>query len=824
VDGGFEDLDGGPGGIVQKYAIALCVALAMGAIAAAQLPPFTDDPVVAGVTVVKAEHVTQLRARINALRAAVGLSAFVFADALAPGVTQVTVAQLVELRTALAAVYSQLNATPPVYTDPSPAAGATPIKADHINELRAAVVTAESQVSGDSVDSENLSPAMITVANLSSSAFNDLSTEVHFEITGDTYSANPNIVYVMRNGTRVPPAGIQITSTTINAGAILEEGPNEFGLLAVDSHGRQIDFSTTLWAGSETLYGLVSEQNGQPAVGATVTAKLGADGSVGATTTTAGDGTFSFGGLSARTILLEATTPGHGLAATPARGDAGFVNLQALNIAAPSNVANNDFSQGTAGWNIGSAPVTVVPHNESGSSPAAAAGTTIVDNDLALNTSGQGAQTITRTFAIAPGTTNVAVRYRFITSEVPGGFFGSQFDDSFRVSVRSQTAGGTFTDSASMNSLGLEAFDAQGGTAWRQTALPVSVVGDVVQAEVSVANVADGLYDSQVVIDVVSEKKIAITNLTFTDQPGDDPVGRLKYLSADAHSYFNGNTQIFGSMTVKGPSNDSLQSLLLEVWQGSHKAVADLAPSTLSLPASFGPGGQVQLSNRLLFELSSLEALNINPSADSTLVLKVRARSTNGEEVTREWPDPSLPPVQLLIKFAAADANRYGPRDTLSGGDDWAKPTWIQVVNHYTQGAYAQNQFGDFSNMNAGQFGQVGTINAHAEHKTGEDVDGKFPNYNPHSAITAAKIIQQLNEPGYGSKIGRVLVAYDIQGDNFAQAISGVLLNDGRFASDVIQPHSAHTTHFHWDLRHSDDGSARPTCFETSRVKQCPSR
>jgi hypothetical protein len=132
----------------------------------------------------------------------------------------------------------------------------------------------------------------------------------------------------------------------------------------------------------------------------------------------------------------------------------------------------------------------------------------IVDSDLTLTTADEGAQSISRTFNTTTGTTAIRIRYRFITSEVPGGYFGSQYNDYFRVSLRSQTAAGFAGESNSMNGLGLGAFDyASGATDWRNVTLQVNPQGDVIQVDVGVANVGDGAFDSSVVIDFVEEVK-----------------------------------------------------------------------------------------------------------------------------------------------------------------------------------------------------------------------------------------------------------------------------------------------------------------------------
>ena len=105
------------------------------------LPPFTDDPLVVGVTPIRAIHVTELRARIDAARGRYGLGAFTYSDSIAAG-TSIRASHIVEMRTALAQAYANVPMTAPTYTDPSLAAG-MPIKAIHITELRLALQTIE---------------------------------------------------------------------------------------------------------------------------------------------------------------------------------------------------------------------------------------------------------------------------------------------------------------------------------------------------------------------------------------------------------------------------------------------------------------------------------------------------------------------------------------------------------------------------------------------------------------------------------------------------------------------------------------------------------
>ena len=105
-------------------------------------PPlvFTDDPLQSGTTRVKAIHVTELRAAIDALRARHALGPFSWTDAALTPTTPVRAAHISEMRAALGQVYAAAAVEAPAYTDPVLYPGATPVKAAHLAELRAAVV------------------------------------------------------------------------------------------------------------------------------------------------------------------------------------------------------------------------------------------------------------------------------------------------------------------------------------------------------------------------------------------------------------------------------------------------------------------------------------------------------------------------------------------------------------------------------------------------------------------------------------------------------------------------------------------------------------
>jgi hypothetical protein len=104
---------------------------------------FTDDPLVIGVTPIRAVHVTELRAQIDAVRARYGLAAFAYTNgSILAATTLVMAVDISEMRTALGQAYVAANLTPPSYTDPGLAPGMN-IKAVHISELRSVVLAIE---------------------------------------------------------------------------------------------------------------------------------------------------------------------------------------------------------------------------------------------------------------------------------------------------------------------------------------------------------------------------------------------------------------------------------------------------------------------------------------------------------------------------------------------------------------------------------------------------------------------------------------------------------------------------------------------------------
>ena len=95
---------------------------------------FSDDPLTAGVTEVKAAHLTELRQAVNAVRAAAGLAAATWTDSAPLGVV-IKGVHLQELRTNVDQAYSTIGLWVQPYTDTT-LSTAIPVKKVHVEELR----------------------------------------------------------------------------------------------------------------------------------------------------------------------------------------------------------------------------------------------------------------------------------------------------------------------------------------------------------------------------------------------------------------------------------------------------------------------------------------------------------------------------------------------------------------------------------------------------------------------------------------------------------------------------------------------------------------
>ena len=101
---------------------------------------FTDDPLQAQVTPVKAVHFTELRAAVNTLRTRYALPVVTWPSGAIASGTVIQAAHLTELRSAMGAVYTAAGSAVPAWSPATITSGATVIAAAPITQVRAATL------------------------------------------------------------------------------------------------------------------------------------------------------------------------------------------------------------------------------------------------------------------------------------------------------------------------------------------------------------------------------------------------------------------------------------------------------------------------------------------------------------------------------------------------------------------------------------------------------------------------------------------------------------------------------------------------------------
>ena len=184
-----------------------------------------------------------------------------------------------------------------------------------------------------------------------------------------------------------------------------------------------------------------------------------------------------------------------------------------------------------------------------------------------------------------------------------------------------------------------------------------------------------------------------------------------------------------------------------------------------------------------------VEASKVDLTTDGQLTLRVKAVAADGQIAEKTYGD-----VTKLVRYLRA--NRFGHRDLNEGGDDWALPSVIPVLEHYA----SSNLYNDISKMNGGPWAD------HQTHRDGYDVDGKYTDGtdSAHTAASAQRMLGYLNDP-FGPRIGTVYVAFTKNPpDGFWTTIKNAHLTDGRAACRVFRNVANHEDHYHWRIDHAD--------------------
>jgi hypothetical protein len=208
-----------------------------------------------------------------------------------------------------------------------------------------------------------LSPVQVHLSGASETGFNPTLVALRFDITGAKFAPDPNIVRVTLNNIPVDTANLQLTPNRASIAVTLNVGLNELSFITADNEDNPIYRHAVLWAGECRLTIFTVDENGQPLHGAVVTVKH-ADAENVIATQTSVNGAVTFANLPAEAVILHASASGNRVASGIVNGSTKSAQLVLKGFNKPSTVNNNDFSQGTAGWETNGAPVFIIPHEE----------------------------------------------------------------------------------------------------------------------------------------------------------------------------------------------------------------------------------------------------------------------------------------------------------------------------------------------------------------------------------------------------------------------------------------------------------------------------
>ncbi|MDQ2990436.1 MAG: putative Ig domain-containing protein, partial [Pseudomonadota bacterium] len=320
----------------------------------------------------------------------------------------------------------------------------------------------------DKTQEEAVSAGSLALTSADPATLVNVASPLQFQVTGAQLPTTTAGMRVFNSGREIPPANISVQGNVITVSSALEDGRNDLVVLAADVKDGALGYQGTLWAGSSTLTVSVTNPDGTIPANATVVARLMDQGGLAIQKSTS-SGQVTLQNVPNRTVLFSATAAGNLTANLTAVGVAGTVQLKLQGFTTASTIDNNDFTAGTAGWQPSSSNViSIVPHVEDitpvpqasvvkpsplsaarqqerqqwaqqamrmqaggsklGANPAPTAEPAPANPDLSLTTSGEGPASVSRTFTVPAGASQVKIRYRFITSEVPGGYFGSQYN------------------------------------------------------------------------------------------------------------------------------------------------------------------------------------------------------------------------------------------------------------------------------------------------------------------------------------------------------------------------------------------------------------
>jgi hypothetical protein len=181
-------------------------------------------------------------------------------------------------------------------------------------------------------------------------------------------------------------------------------------IFAIDNSGTPFFKSFQLLFGDINMPITVLGPDGQPASNVPVFGNATTYPGVSQICTTDASGVCTLENLTATTIGLVAKTDDNSIAVNGLAASSGQVTLKLMPYVQPVDGASFDIDNGTTGWTGGTVSQSLKIKR---------------DTTLVVGTNGQfDLQTAGNSFPVHPFTKTAYIKYKFVTAEVPGGYFG----------------------------------------------------------------------------------------------------------------------------------------------------------------------------------------------------------------------------------------------------------------------------------------------------------------------------------------------------------------------------------------------------------------
>lgn len=655
----------------------------------------------------------------------------------------------------------------PVAFDPAVNRIALNFIEDGILRANSSVAVATNGAPTPPVDPEHeggASAVILALSNTNPNGFVARTQAVQLSVAAGSIDTTVGATKVWLNDLVVPAAQIAVTASQITVsstqGIGLKDGRNVLRIRTRDTAGDLVNSEFVVWAGSATLTATVRNTANQLIQNARVQFRLNEDETIFVQLLTDAQGVAAVPNLPDLPINVYAYSPNlQESGSSSVQGNSGAVAVTLTALDPASTIDNNEFQLGNAsGWVV-NAPSAIVPHDP-GPSGDMAGPSVDPDNDLRIGTSGTAKQTAKRTIEVPAGTgpaVTFNVRHRFSTTEVPGGYCGTKYNDAFGVEMRVVVPNAPAQEPkrivSAMNQLGCAAFDATGTTKWMDS--PITVPrGASLEVVASVQNVGDGAFQSTLTIDGLIQPPLIVSDLQLKDLLNNN----LQYLSISS-TLPTGVSQLAvrGRIVIKrGVSTTTARvtGLVLKLRQGTRTVNATLSPAAATALINVAvpdPNGlEWNSTTQPLFIIPHASLTGWDTGQSATVSLSVDLTPTTGKVATKNTSPQSF----TVMTRGSPTIGRYPERDPAVGGDEWGRKKTIDFLVGLS-GNQSTMTFNDASKMHAGKFpphGANGTVASN--HDNGTAVDMKFPNFpsaanaRSKTAANADAIIQLLADHG----------------------------------------------------------------------------